>query len=127
MALIGLFSLSLCNPISTAAHSGQTDNYVTQLQKQLDQYTQADSALAASIQQVQIRMPIYQQWILQGHECSRQWCYRLDVITQCHDGVNLSPNQDLQMHYSQWRVRQLLDSLHYHLVGVEGADLERLT
>jgi hypothetical protein len=87
----------------------------------------ATAPIAQQRDSVKAHLDQYRQLILQAQAITRSGRYQIDIIGQQHGGPNMDADTFLEMGYSQWRIRQLLDSLRYEVIGIEGYDIDRVT
>lgn len=85
------------------------------------------STVFAQADSVKVHLDEYDRLLRQAQEIARSGRYQVDVIGQQHDAPNLPFHHQLEVHCSQWRTRQLLDSLRYEVIGIEGFGMDRVT
>lgn len=122
-----LVAMFITSPVQAREKPPPTFCYLDSLEAGLAGFFCSDSVVMASVQAVQKRMPLYRQWQAEARRRGPRLLGRLDIITKSHFESRMSTDEYLILTYSQWRIRQLLDSLHCDLIGTEGFDAERMT
>lgn len=102
-------------------------NHLDRLPDALEHYSTVDTTVMKWIKEVRVGLPEYSRWAVAAKRAGARGHYRVDVILQRHEFANMTMRQELQVYYSQWRIRQLLDSLQYQVIGLENLFQARIT